>query len=446
MNNYHDILKDKYDLEAAKEKYDNIEIPESIELHISRLIKRKSRNKLIFKLTSIAASIILAFIIGVNSSPALADEMCKIPGLTPLVELVRFDKGLKSAAENGYVQKVGETRENMGVKITVNNLIFDNKKMVIDYSIDGKELLNLKDFNITDKKGEKLMAFITLAHFIDNKANNRGTIEITMSEGEKFPEAINFTVCSLKKGLDEKTGIINGNWTFSINLDKELIQDKGKIINCKKAYSLGDYDFEIENIRMYPTITYVRVKLDPDYKFNAFKSPYLIDDKGIKYNLKGWSNLSGSIIDMQFESGYFNKIKEIYFKASGVYFMTKKDKFLSIDLKNNKIIDSSGYGIKLLRIFNPVESNEESIELEITDEKILAQMDIESTNSLALDYEAFDEKGNKIHVTRGYGSSENENPHIWIYIPKKDIMPKKLKIKIISVSSGNMGDIKIQLK
>lgn len=445
MSNYDDILKEKYDLEAARDKYNNIEIPESLEFHINKQIKRKNRNKWIFKLSSIAASLIIAFVIGVNASPALADEICKIPGLAPLVELVRFDKGLKSAAENGYVQKVGETREDKGIKITVNNLIFDNKKMVIDYSIEGKELLNLKKFDIENNKGEHLEAFITIAHFINDKPKNRGTIEITMVGEEKFPETINFTVKSLEKGLGEKTGVINGSWAFSINLDKDLVQDKGEIINCNKAYSVGSYNFEIENIRMYPTITYVRVKLDPDYKFNAFKEPYLMDDKGIKYNLRGWSCLSDNLIDMQFESGYFNKIKEIYFKASGVYFMTKEDKYLSIDIENKKIIDSSGYGLKLLGIFYDEERNEENIKLAVTDEKILAQMAEKSTNTIELNYEAYDEQGKKIPVSTGHSGGGNENPCIHIMIPKKDTMPKQLKIKITSVSSGNMGDIKIKL-
>jgi len=443
MSNYDDILKDRYDLEAARDKFNSIEIPESLEFHINKQIRRKNRNKLIFKLSSIAASLIIAFVIGVNASPALADEICKIPGLAPLVELVRFDKGLKSAAENGYVQKVGETREDKGVKISINNLIFDNKKMVIDYSIEGKELLNIRDFNITDRNGERLKAFTNWGSFINGKSNNRGTIQVTMREGEDLPETINFTVKSLEKVLDEKTEIIKGSWVFSFALDKELLKDKGKIVSCNKAYSVGNYNFEIENIRIYPTITYVRVKLDPDYKFNGFKEPYLMDDKGIKYNLIGWSNLSDNLIDMKFESGYFNKIKEIYFNASGVYFMTKEDKYLSIDIENKKILDSSGYGIKLLGVSSSVANNEESIKLAVTDEKILAQRSEKSSITIDLDYEAYDEKGKKIDVSNG--SDDDDIPHIYIFIPKKDIMPKQLKIKITSVSSGNMGDIKIRL-
>ncbi|MFA6939810.1 MAG: DUF4179 domain-containing protein [Clostridiaceae bacterium] len=443
MSNYEDIIEEKYDLKSAKGNYNNIEIPESLEFHINKQIKRKNRNKLIFKLSSIAASLVIAFVIGVNASPALADEISRIPGLAPLVELVRFDKGLKSAAENGYVQKVSETREDKGIKITVNNLIFDNKKMVIDYSIEGKELLNFRNFDITDKDGKRLKASQRWGNFIDDNNNNRGTIEITMAEGEKFPEAINFTVVSLEKGLDhEKTEVINGNWAFSIILDKELVKDKGKIVNCNKAYSVGNYNFEIENIRMYPTITYVRVKLDPDYKFNAFKEPYLMDDKGIKYNLIGWSTINDSLIDMQFESGYFNKTKEIYFKASGVYFMTKEDKYLSIDLENKKIIDSSGYGIKFNDISDNSVSNEEIITLEVTDEKVLAERPV---NFIHFEDEAYDEKGKKFSVQVGDRISKKVNPWIYIIIPKKVKMPKQLKIKITSVSSGNMGDIKMKL-
>lgn len=445
MSNYDDLLKEKYDLESARDKYNSIEIPESLEFHINKQIRRKDRNKWIFKLSSIAASLIIAFVISVNASPALADEICKIPGLAPLVELVRFDKGLKSAAENGYVQKIGETREDKGVKITVNNLVFDNKKMVIDYSIEGKELINLREINITDRNGERLNAFIDWGYFINDKSNNRGTIQVTMTEGENLPETINFTVKSLEKGSDEKTEIIKGSWVFSFALDKELIQDNGKIVSCNKAYSVGNYNFEIENIRMYPTITYVRVKLDPDYKFNAFKEPYLMDDKGIKYNIRAWSIQNDNLIDMQFESGYFNKIKEIYFKASGVYFMTKEDKYLSIDIENKKIIDSSGYGLKLLGIFYDKERNEENIELEVTDEKILAQRSEGSTNTIELNYEAYDEQGKKIPVSTGHSGGGNENPRIHIMIPQKDKMPKQLKIKITSVYSGNMGDIKIKL-
>lgn len=445
MSNYDDVLKEKYDLESARDKYNSIEIPESLEFHINKQIRRKNKNKWVFKLSSIAASLIIAFVISVNASPALADEICKIPGLAPLVELVRFDKGLKSAAENGYVQKIGVCKEDKGIKITVNNLIFDNKRMVIDYSITGNETLNLNEFSITNKSGERIMAFIGWNHFINDKVNNRGTIEIMIGDGEDIPETLKFTIKSLRKSSDDKAKVIEGNWDFLLNLNKELIKDKGRIINCNKEYSVGDYNFEIEYVLMYPTITYVRVKPDPNYKFSAFKEPYLMDDKGIKYNIRAWSIQNDNLIDMQFESGYFNKIKEIYFKASGVYFMTKEDKYLSIDIENKKIIDSSGYGLKLLGIFYDKERNEENIELEVTDEKILAQRSEGSTNTIELNYEAYDEQGKKIPVSTGHSGGGNENPRIHIMIPQKDKMPKQLKIKITSVYSGNMGDIKIKL-
>jgi len=320
--------------------------------------------------------------------------------------------------------------------------------MVIDYSIEGKEPLNLNEFTIKGGNNEKLMALISWGepnNNNNNKGERRGTIEITMGEGEEFPESIILTITGVKNKSDNKEKSIEGNWDFLINLNKDLIQDKGEIVNCNKQVSIDNYKFEIKNIRMYPTIAYVRVKLDPNYKFNAFKEPYLMDDKGIKYNLKGWSILNDNLIDMEFESGYFNKIKEISFNASGVYFMSKEDKFLNIDIENKKLINTSGYGVKLLDISYDSERNEENITLEVTDEKVLAEKEDKSSNSIDLENECYDENGKKINVSVGHCHSEKENPYILIMIPKQYEMPKQIKIKIGSVYSGNMGDIKIKL-
>lgn len=435
-----------YDLEKAKVDFNEIKIPDSLNIHISKTIRKVERKKLIIKISSIAASLIFAFIISVNGSQVIADEISKVPGLAPLVNLVRFDKGLKSAIENGYYQNIGMSKEDKDIVFKINNLILDNKKMVIDYSIEGKEQVYLNKFNLSDEKGERLKALIFYSDPNDeNKGNKRGTIEVTLVEGEIFPEEIKINFTSLRNGFSEGSKVIEGNWNFQIKLDKKLMEDKGKIINTNKNISIGNYNFQIENVRIYPTITYVKIKLDPNYKFTGFKSPYLIDNKGRRYNLKGWVNLEENIIDMQFESGYFTNIKEIYFKTSGVYIMPLEDKYLEIDLENKKILNSSGYGVELGDIIINNERKEETIELKITDEKILKEKEEKSANSMNFDYKGYDENNKELNYSIGTGLSGGESPIVYLNLPLTENIPKKLKIKITGVYSGNMKDINTRL-
>ena len=61
--------------------------------------------------------------------------MRNIPGLDVIVDFVNIDKGVQRAAENGLSQHIGKSAEDKGLKLTIDNVILDRKRLVIAYSV-----------------------------------------------------------------------------------------------------------------------------------------------------------------------------------------------------------------------------------------------------------------------------------------------------------------------
>ncbi|MFA9399032.1 MAG: DUF4179 domain-containing protein [Clostridiaceae bacterium] len=453
----------KINLDKSKEKYKNITISKNLDLSIEdgiKKAKKKNRLKPIKTLTA-ACTLFLVLILGVNTSSVFADSLRSFPLLSGFIDLIEFDKGLKSAAENGFLDNIDYYAEDKGIIFAVNNILYDSTKLVIDYSIYGDGNLYINDYTIKDEDGKKLdQVFIGMTFPIDKKedGSKRGTIEITKPQGnDKLPKNIKLDIKSFGNKLHEDNeyyspkedeDIIEGSWDIPIiNLDDEKTNIEPKIYNINKEGELDGYKFLIEDLRIYPTITYMKIKFDENYIFTGFRESCLTNSKGTKYDYKGASILSDNEWDMMFESSYFDNDKNLDFIASGIYFMPKETKYLIFDIENKKILDDGGYGIGYVENEYERDDDVEDIVFEVYDSKILSQQPKNGSNTIDIDWNAQDENGNSVEIDSLGKTSGGEGmkPQIVISINKKYI-PKIIKLKINGVYSGNIGNIDIKLK
>lgn len=430
------------------DRYENIKIPDSLDSIIDdAILKAEKRKKVSWLKVPIAVAIItIIFISSVNVSPVFASYLSKVPLLRGLVELVQFDKGLKSIIEEGYVQKVNLSDEDNGIIFTVNNYILDRRRLIIDYSLYSKENnVTLYAPEFTDENGKHLNAFITYYLMYSEEKNEayRDVIDIRFSEDiDKLPSKINISCDTMKKREDNKESEINGHWEVEFDLDNSL-NVKPKIYTLNKDVTLGEVTFNIQDIKVYPTTIDMRVKLknSKNIKFVGFNTPKMIYGKNNEIlPYMGATLFSDEEISMHFQSNYFINSNDLYFQAEGIYCMPKEEQYVILDVENKKVLDDSGYNIEYVdtekeNIIFGDDNTSGNIMLRIRDEKILSQNNEKNFNSINFNSKAYDESGKEYIIGQGF-SRDKDSMETFINFDKKQGNPKSLKLKINSVYSG----------
>jgi len=133
-------------IEDLKKIYDDIEIPENIEDVIKKsVIKantegKKEKNKKIFKGgIGIAAAIILAFTVSINTIPAFASTVANVPGLGKLVSILQFKDGAASGGritDGANVDFISLKKENDKEHVIIN---FSKIEAVPHFNVEYKE-------------------------------------------------------------------------------------------------------------------------------------------------------------------------------------------------------------------------------------------------------------------------------------------------------------------
>src|SRR5699024_2285792 len=162
--------------------------------------KKKKRNfRAVLSSVSIAAVIFL-FVLSVRVSPVFASYAGQIPGLDRIVELIRGDKGLESAVKNDFVQVIGKSATHEGITFTVDEIIADEAKMIIFYTLEADKDYNylmLGDLEITDENGKNIAAVISYGNPNDEHEQKRTVsdkIEIDFGHDENLPDQIHMSV------------------------------------------------------------------------------------------------------------------------------------------------------------------------------------------------------------------------------------------------------------
>lgn len=446
-----------------KERYEKIDIPSELDLTIEKAINRGKREKRsrILRPAAAAAVLIAAFIFTVNVSPAFAHYLENVPGLSYLVNLVKFDKGLTMAVENGCIQKIDKYAEDKGIKFTVDNVILDRKRMIISYTIESKdnyEGLIPHNVSVTGGNGEKISALLSYGSpdnsSFDKDGKARGIIDIQYpgDSNETFPEEIVLNIKSFYEQPLTDQNLIEGNWSVDFKLDKVLISVSPKVINAQMEFTLGQMKFNVDYVKVYPTIIEMKVSADKgnSYRFTGFKDLYLEDEKGNRYTCHGSTFPDGETV-LNFESNYYIDAKELYLNGSGVFLMPREDQYLVIDLDSKKVTEDGGYGIECLYDRKDELWNDRvydfTIAFKINDTEIAQNGRFINGSGIGLDTMAFDENNNAYTIGGNFSAvnSNDMDTEFGFLIEKMDKIPHTLKIKIDSVAKGIMEPFRIRL-
>lgn len=349
-------------IDGSLEKFNNIKLPDDIDDIIEEAIDRNTKEKWykskLIKRTAAVLFIFTALITSVNMFPSFANTLKKVPFISSIVDIFKFDRGIENLYEKGCITEINKSSYDKGIKFTVNKAIMDKKRLIIAYTIEGekkyKDLFlgfvvvqagNDKFYQLSDKK--------YIGKFKDGKA--AGILEVlnfSQSNSIENTEHIK-VICSNMYDDNNGTKCIDGDWTVSFNLDKNISKLEPKIYNTDSITRIEDYEIKINSAKVYPSITEMQIQISGKNigMFTGFKNMHLEDEIGNKYDILSVHDIyvgKNRIFNIDFESSYFSRGKELHLVIDGIYIDNNNKKNIVLSLKDGKLIDNAEFNIEYL--------------------------------------------------------------------------------------------------
>ena len=265
---------------------------------IKNLNKRiKGKNNLnVLKYGSAAAMISLVLLVGVGTaSPAFVEN---IPILNSITQSISNKMGFHIDYIK-YSQLVNKSVTNNGIKITINEVLADNSKLIIGYTIKSdKKIENLQSYSLSRFLKINGKSFASGGSAIGNYVDDYNfeeseEIHTTLpQDSDKFNVDLNIT----------EIGNVKGKWDFGFSMSNTELSRSSTVFKPNKQLEFPSNTMNIEKVVFSPIDT--AIFISGRYKDEAAVSNSLselglnsflvYDDKGVELMTKGGQSTSDS--------------------------------------------------------------------------------------------------------------------------------------------------------
>ncbi|MEC2077139.1 DUF4179 domain-containing protein [Metabacillus fastidiosus] len=275
-----DIYELLNDVTVDEADFEEIEVTEMEKARLKKILKNslpKKKSKWKKPVFAAAAVLCLSTATFGLAFPTYASQV-------PIIgDIFRFLDNDRTGLYDNYKEYANElnvTKKSNGVKITVNDAVFDGKTITLTYSLESEKDLgeSPSTFDNVDVKGEigaTWGAVITKVE--ENKYVGLMRLNPYMKEGEMAE--VNWTIKEIITDTEMKSEIIKGNWNFKFQLKaterdnfavNKSIEQNGikvgidKIMMTPMSFTV-DYNQEVsESIRGNWDDVYVEIEIKDD--------------------------------------------------------------------------------------------------------------------------------------------------------------------------------------
>ncbi|MFL0268004.1 DUF4179 domain-containing protein [Candidatus Clostridium radicumherbarum] len=348
----------------GKKKYDTIPLPDDIELCLIRTLKKAKnsrKNKPIIKIIGGFSAALVVFILIVNSSPNLAYALNDVPILKNLVQLIYHDKGFNNLVNSNRFQQLNLTATDKGASFTVNSIVGDNSKLWIGYNFTGKGLF-VGEINFRTRDDNKYLPWSVVN---TNEDNNNLDVSIDklvkdfIMDVQVYRDDPLFHVPTTNLSEETlkalKVKLAQSKLTtlsIPISLNNTVYKEDLNVLSYKnKEFKSKIGTFKIDKITLSESRSNVYCELlSNDYELINVESPRLVDKNGEEFDYPyNFQNLAvNNNIVIELEGGIANN-RELSFKCDGIKYLNKKDKYITLDVKN-KLANPNNLGVEFAGI------------------------------------------------------------------------------------------------
>lgn len=260
-------------LEAMKEYMGDLRIPSDIDAKIWSGIKagrQRRRRRTVSRLAAYTAGLLLlTSVASVRFSPEVAAYVGEIPGLRPLVELIHYDKGLELAIDNDFMQPVGLSEEQDGMKLTIDGVIADESRAIVFYTLENrdkqKSVVNLQKVELRDNKDISISRSFYPQE--EDWESVQGTIDLYPKEGSGIPDSFNMRFVFDKV---TETATTSPTWQFAIPVDQTRFEGLKETYDINQTVTVEGQKIGFGRMTVYPTRIGIEVNYDPSNSKKLF--------------------------------------------------------------------------------------------------------------------------------------------------------------------------------
>jgi len=232
-----------------------MDIEEFEEIEVSAFDKAKVKKELLknirtgkqkkWKRSVTAASIALCLITSALFSLSFADNAEEIPILGSIFKY--FNSNGLAEDYNENASPINEISDSNGIKVKVNDAIYDGEKLIVTYTIDTNkylgETLHIKGIPMIENKGYG-------THEVSRIDKNKYVGQATTFAEEKYSSIdVDWKLDYILSDLTTDKERMKGDWHFSLHLDKANIV----VQNIQQHNEQNGISINIENITFTPT-------------------------------------------------------------------------------------------------------------------------------------------------------------------------------------------------
>ncbi|MCU9615038.1 DUF4179 domain-containing protein [Caldibacillus lycopersici] len=340
--------KEEEQLTEAKNKFAEIPIPETIDNYIYAGIQKatnyRRKGRRTFYSAIAVAALLFFSVISIRISPVFASIVRQIPGFERLVSVIQGDKGLESAVANDYVQVVGKSQTKQGITFTVDEIIVDEQRLFIFYSITTEENYDsiiASKVEITNQDGEDIVGTLANGAHIDVVAGEtvKGKMDVGFLDGVDIPDELNLNLSFQANEIDNKE-----TWNIHFLVDKEKFSANKETFPLNKTVTVEGQKLTFQEVTIYPTRIAIHVKYDEanTKELFSFDDLVILNEDGEEWaSVK--NGVSGTTINaneemLYLESNYFEKPEELYLQFSSIRALDKDQMEVVVDLTKEQLI------------------------------------------------------------------------------------------------------------
>ncbi|WP_223067510.1 DUF4179 domain-containing protein [Paenibacillus caui] len=333
---------------------EQIRIPEEMDRAILLGIEkgRRYRKKRIRSRIAIGTGclFILAALLSVRFSPAVAAYVGSIPGLKALVEMLHYDKGLQLALKNDFIEPLGMSQEKDGIELVMDGMLADESRVILFYTLNNKAALkgnvDINGVKLEDGAGNWLDGYSVSYGSTDVREDwktKQGQIDFSFQDGTAVPDRLRLNLRLLGMG-EAKEARADPGWKFEIPVDKSKLSSMKETYAINQSATVEGQRITFGTMTVYPTRIGVEVNFDPHNtkKILSFDDIAIVDEHGEKFgtimNGVTASHKSEDSIILYFQSNYFLKPKELYIEGGSMRALDKNKLEVKIDLKKKRLL------------------------------------------------------------------------------------------------------------
>lgn len=284
---------------------------------------------------SLAACFAL-FLLLVNCFPTFAAACEGLPVLGELAEALRFDKSLRRAVENEYVQPLGLSQTANGITARMEYLIVDQKNVNVFFRFYTSDGRSLRAGYRADTPG--CISVMENLDSLEDGALRRIGILAT----DELPDTLELTLFAYdgEYGSYEDADLA-AEFHFSIEYDPSFTA-QGEVVPVGTAFTLEGQTLTVDRAEIYPTHMRLILREAAENTANLRSLDFcLTDDQGGTYEAG-----AGSVVSMGtgenencylLESPWFQDGKHFTLHIRGAQFLTKGKEWVRVDLQAKTI-------------------------------------------------------------------------------------------------------------